>query len=298
MIDPNQTSDPWQDALELAEYDHHCIWRFKVHEAAEKGWRDEMRLVSFEFAEPKRPGEPPSWYVPANVLFRGGGAVEAQEDALKRLKLQRAIRDVIHVTWPMGLIPAFDDHLQADVLGKRFILRDTGLFLWTEMGDGYEFGPLTHAAEVGEALLVLDGRLTNKPERGRVSAPPPSVVAGLRNLPPADDWWWNWEERCLRSYLLYRISPGAWAADELRDHLRRVLRTEPENEAIEIRSDTDGQPLARYEVPTVGNVVFQAKALRYEHRCDRCGTVYSPEITNFEDLGWTLELWEFELHQG
>ena len=102
----------------------------------------------------------------------------------------------------------------------------------------------------------------------------------------------------MRSYLLHRISPGAWAADELRDHLRRALRTEPENEAIEIGSDSDGAPLARYEVPTVGNVVFQAKALRYEHRCDRCGTVYSPAIMNFEDLGWTLELWEFELHQG
>jgi len=229
----------------------------------------------------------------------GGGAAETETDWLRRRTLQRAIHDLIHVDWPIGLIPGFgDDPVRTDVLGKRFILRDDGLYLWTEMGHGHEFGPLRHATEVGEALLVLDGQMPAEPEPRPIPTPPASVVARLRDLPPADDWWWNWEERCLRSCLLYALSPGAWVVDELRDQLRRILRLNPENEAIEIGADPNGQPLARFRIPCVGSMVLQAKALRYEHSCKRCGTVYSPPIASFEDLGWILKLWEFELHNG
>jgi len=105
---------------------------------------------------------------------------------------------------------------------------------------------------VGEALLVLDGRLPTEPEPRPISVPPDRVAAYLRDLPPAHDWWWNWEERCLRSCLLYALSPSAWVADELRDQLRRVLRLNPENEAIEIGADPNGQPLARFRIPRVG----------------------------------------------
>jgi len=87
-------------------------------------------------------------------------------------------------------------------------------------------------------------------------------------------------------------------ADELRDQLRRVLRINPDNEAIYIGADSEGQLLARFAIPDVGTLALQAKALRYEHACDRCGTFYSPPITGFEDLGWTLRLWEDELHKG
>jgi hypothetical protein len=89
-----------------------------------------------------------------------------------------------------------------------------------------------------------------------------------------------------------------WAADELRDRLRRTLRTEPHNEAMEIGADADGQPLARYRLPRIGSIVFQGAALHYEHRCDSCGSVYSPPITRFEDLGWALYVWEVQLHEG
>ena len=122
-----------------------------------------------------------------------------------------------------------------------------------------------------------------------------SVVTDYRSLfvqasatfPPADDWWWNWQERCRCSYLLYHVSPSAWAADELWDQLRRVLRIAPENEAIEIGTGAGGWPLARFKIPCVGNVEFQARG---------SGTVYSPPVTCFDELGWTLKLWEFELH--
>jgi len=90
-----------------------------VEEAAQHGWHDELRLVAFGIAQPQRPGEPPEWYGPLN-------------DWLRRRAFQRAIRDLIHVDWPLGLIPGFADSLRVHVLGKRFIQRDDGLHLWTE----------------------------------------------------------------------------------------------------------------------------------------------------------------------
>ena len=298
MTHPNDNPGPWELALQLAHYDHNSIFHFKVKEAAQKGWHDELRLVAFGLAQPQLPGEPPEWCVPLNALLRDCGPDEALNDWLRRRAFRRAIRDLIHVDWPLGLIPCFADTLCVDVLGKRFIQRGDGLYLWTEMGHGHEFGPLTHAAEVGEALLVLDGGMPAEPEPRPIPVPPLKVAAYLRDLPPADDWWWNWEERCLRSCLLYAMSHSAWVADELRDHVRRVLRVEPNNERIEMDTDAEGGPMAPYGMTGVRNVVFQGKALRYEHRCARCGTAYSPPITSFEDLGWTLQLWEFELHQG
>ena len=297
MTHTTDNPGPWEQALALAHYDHGSIFHFKVKEAAEKGWHDELRLVAFGYAQPQRPEEPPDWYLPLNALANGFGPEEALNDWLRRRAFQRAIRDLIHLEWPLGLIPCFADTLRVDVLGKRFIQRDDGLYLWTEMGHGYEFGPLHHAAEVGEALLVLDGGLPHETEPRSIPAPPLNVASHLRDLPPADDWWWNWEERCLRSSLLYLMSHGAWAADELRDQLRRVLRIGPDNEAIQMGTDSDGEALARFGIPCVGMLALQAKALRCEHSCEHCGTVYSPPITGFEDLGWTLRHWEDELHR-
>jgi len=70
MIDDERDPHPWELALQLADYDHESIFRFKVSDAAVKGWHDELRLVAFGLAEPRRPGEPPPWYAPWNTLLR------------------------------------------------------------------------------------------------------------------------------------------------------------------------------------------------------------------------------------
>lgn len=197
------------------------------------------------------------------------------------------------------MIIAGRDDVRADVHSKRFILRESGMFLWTEFGWGREWGPLTHAADVGEGIVALDGRVPVPPVLGVPLPEPPDEVADhLRNLAPADNWWWNWEEHCMRSYLLRELSPSLWAADELRDRLRRVLCINPDNEDIQVTTDEAGWPLARYKVRQLGNVAFQAGSLRYEHQCEGCGSVFSPPICCFEDLGWTLKVWETELHDA
>ena len=298
MTDPNQEPNPWTLALQLAQADHDYIWTNHIRDAAVTGWRDEMQLVRVGLTAPNRPGEPPDWW-PAPSLAptsRVPGDLRAADR--RRRHFQQALQCLIHVEWPLGLIAACREDVRADVHAKRFILRDSGMFLWTEFGWDREWGPLSHAADVGEGLVALDGRAPVPPVLGAPLPDPPEEVADhLRRLTPADDWWWNWEEHCLRSYLLRHLSPDLWAADELRDHLRRMLRTEPYNEAIEIGADADGQPLARYQVPRIGNIVFQGGALRYEHRCDSCGSVYSPPITGFEGLGWALKVWEVQLHE-
>jgi hypothetical protein len=123
------------------------------------------------------------------------------------------------------------------------------VFVRTEFGWGREWGPLAHAADVGEGIVALDGRVPVPLVLGVPLPDPTAEVADhLRRLTPADNWWWNWEEHCMRSYLLRELSPGLWAADELRDRMRRVLCIDPDNESIQVTTDETGQPLASYQV--------------------------------------------------